>query len=82
MGGNVAEWCHDYYSIYPYSADKVYKDPMGPETGKHHVVKGSSWKHSGMSQLRAAFRDYSADKRVDLGFRICRYLINRGVPEP
>jgi formylglycine-generating enzyme required for sulfatase activity len=82
VGGNVAEWCHDYYSIYPYSADTVYRDPTGPRTGKHHVVKGSSWKDSGMSQLRAAFRDYSADRRTDLGFRVCRYLRMQGETDP
>jgi formylglycine-generating enzyme required for sulfatase activity len=74
LGGNVAEWCHDYYSIFPYAADTLYQDPTGPKTGKHHVVRGSSWKHSGITQLRCAFRDYSDDKRPDLGFRICRYL--------
>ena len=74
LGGNVAEWCHDYYSIYPYSAGKVYVDPSGPLQGKHRVVKGSSWKHASISALRGSYRDYSDAKRPDLGFRICRYL--------
>jgi formylglycine-generating enzyme required for sulfatase activity len=74
MGGNVSEWCHDYYSIYPYDANKVYIDPMGPKEGKHHVVKGSSWMQAGISELRLSYRDYSNTKRPDLGFRIARYL--------
>jgi formylglycine-generating enzyme required for sulfatase activity len=74
LGGNVAEWCHDYYSIYSYKQKKVYLDPLGPEQGKHRVVRGSSWKHSSISRLRLAYRDYSDNKRSDLGFRICRYL--------
>ena len=74
MGGNVAEWCHDYYSIYPYNAQKIYIDPMGPAEGKHHVIKGSSWMHAGISELRLSYRDYSDTKRPDLGFRIGRYL--------
>ena len=74
MGGNVAEWCHDYYSIYPYNAQKVYTDPMGPAAGKHHVIKGSSWMQAGISELRLSYRDYSDSKRPDLGFRIGRYL--------
>ncbi len=74
MGGNVAEWCHDYYSIYPYNAKKVYTDPMGPKEGKHHVVRDSSWKQAGISELRLSYRDYSSTMRPDLGFRICRYL--------
>ena len=73
VGGNVAEWCHDYYSIYPYSPKKTYTDPVGPETGKLRVVRGSSWRHAGISALRAAYRDYSKTGRPDLGFRICRY---------
>jgi formylglycine-generating enzyme required for sulfatase activity len=74
LGGNAAEWTHDYYSIYPYSADKVYIDPLGPEDGKHHVVRGAGWKQAGISELRLSYRDYSSTKRPDLGFRVCRYL--------
>ena len=73
VGGNVAEWCHDYYSIYPYSSKKTYTDPVGPKTGKLRVLRGSSWRHAGISALRAAYRDYSKTGRPDLGFRICRY---------
>lgn len=73
LGGNVAEWCHDYYTIYSYSPEKSYQDPTGPKEGKHHVVKGSSWRQSSISDLRSAYRDYDNDKRIDLGFRICRY---------
>ena len=73
LGGNVAEWCHDYYSIYSYSPTALYQDPTGAEQGKHHLVRGSSWRQSSISALRCAYRDYSDDKRIDLGFRICRY---------
>ena len=73
LGGNVAEWCHDYYSIYSYSPSALYQDPTGVEQGKHHLVRGSSWRQSSISVLRCAYRDYSDDKRNDLGFRICRY---------
>jgi formylglycine-generating enzyme required for sulfatase activity len=73
LGGNVAEWCHDYYSIYPYNAQRVDIDPSGPDTGKHRVVKGAGWKDAGISALRLAYRDYNNTKRNDLGFRICRY---------
>jgi formylglycine-generating enzyme required for sulfatase activity len=74
LGGNAAEWCHDYYSIYPYDSQKVYKDPMGPEEGKHHIIRGSSWRQSSISVLRSSYRDYSDSKRLDLGFRVARYL--------
>jgi formylglycine-generating enzyme required for sulfatase activity len=73
LGGNVAEWCHDFYTIYTYNTNKTDIDPSGPPAGKHRVVKGSSWKYASMSKLRLAYRDYSNGKRPDLGFRICRY---------
>jgi len=74
MWGNVSEWCHDYYSLYPYNAQKTYINPMGPGEGKHHVVKGSSWMQAGISELRLSYRDYSDTQRPDLGFRVGRYL--------
>ena len=74
MGGNVAEWCHDFYSIYSYDPEKTYVDPVGPKDGKHHVIRGSSWKHGSISTLRLAYRSYGDDKREDVGFRVCRYL--------
>jgi formylglycine-generating enzyme required for sulfatase activity len=73
LGGNVAEWCHDYYTIYSYKPGSVYTDPTGPAEGRHRVVRGSSFKHGSMAQLRSAYRGYSDDKRPDLGFRVCRY---------
>jgi len=73
MGGNVAEWCHDYYAIDPSEPAKEQVDPAGPREGSHRVVKGASWKLAGITYLRMAFRDYSAGARHDLGFRICRY---------
>ena len=74
LGGNAAEWCHDYYSIYTYDPRKVYADPPGPSEGKHHVIRGSSWRQSGISALRSSYRDYSDGERLDLGFRVARYL--------
>jgi len=74
MGGNVAEWCHDYYSIYSYAPEKTYANPVGPVDGKHHVIRGSGWKHGSIGTLRLAYRSYGNDKREDVGFRVCRYL--------
>jgi formylglycine-generating enzyme required for sulfatase activity len=74
LGGNVAEWSHDYYSIYSYAPEKIYVDPVGPKEGKHHVIRGSSWKHGSISTLRLAYRSYSDGTREDVGFRVSRYL--------
>jgi formylglycine-generating enzyme required for sulfatase activity len=73
LGGNVAEWTQDFYAVYPNAANVVVMDPAGPATGRHHVVRGSSWRHAGISELRLSYRDYSEKARSDLGFRIARY---------
>ena len=73
FGGNVSEWCNDYYEIYSYDPEKFVSDPTGPKDGSLRVVRGSSWRHASISNLRLTYRDYSNDKRPDLGFRISRY---------
>jgi len=73
MGGNVAEWTHDYYALYPGEANKLITDPVGPVTGTHHVVRGASWRHGSITELRLSYRDYSSKPRYDLGFRLARY---------
>lgn len=73
LGGNVAEWMHDYYAVYPGMAGQLASDPSGPASGDHHVVRGSSWRNGSISELRLSYRDYSRGPRPDLGFRIARY---------
>lgn len=72
LGGNVAEWMNDYYAIYPGEDQTLVRDPSGPGSGEHHVVRGSSWRHGAITELRASYRDYSNKGRSDLGFRIAR----------
>ena len=73
LGGNVAEWMHDYYAVYPGEADRLVTDPSGPASGDHHVVRDSSWRQGTITELRLSYRDYSRAARPDLGFRIARY---------
>jgi formylglycine-generating enzyme required for sulfatase activity len=72
LGGNVAEWVHDYYTV---SADssQTLVDPLGPAEGKQHVIRGASWKHSGVTDLRLSARDFGDGVRNDVGFRVARY---------
>jgi formylglycine-generating enzyme required for sulfatase activity len=72
LGGNVAEWTHDLYTVQP-PATAVAVDPAAGGAGTVRVIRGSSWQHSGVTELRAAYRDYGDRKRNDLGFRIARY---------
>ena len=41
MGGNVAEWCYDWYSNYSSNDDT---NPKGPSSGKNRVIRGGHWK--------------------------------------
>jgi hypothetical protein len=54
---------------------------MGPERGRHRVVRGSSWRHFSTSTLRGSYRDYSEESRDDLGFRLCRYADEEEAPQ-
>ena len=74
LGGNVAEWVLDFWAIGSPQTDTVAIDPLGPEQGRFHVIRGSSWRSVTVTELRFAYRNYSADSREDIGFRIARNL--------
>ena len=71
-GGNVAEWVNDYYTVPTPGLKEPLIDPTGPERGTSRVIRGSSWKHAGMTELRLSYRDYGEEARNDVGFRIVR----------
>jgi formylglycine-generating enzyme required for sulfatase activity len=48
-------------------------DPLGAADGKTHVIRGASWKQSGVTDLRLSARDFGEGARNDVGFRIARY---------
>jgi formylglycine-generating enzyme required for sulfatase activity len=73
-GGNVAEWVQDYYSVPTPGQVNPVIDPTGPERGANRVIRGSSWRHSGVTELRLSYRDYGNSGRVDVGFRIARSI--------
>lgn len=70
MGGNVAEWCWDWYAPYPKNAEK---SPAGPAKGKTRVLRGGSFS-SGATDVRCAARgngdpwEFSPEN----GFRVVR----------
>ncbi len=72
-GGNVAEWVNDYYTVPTPGITTPIVDPTGPDRGTSHVVRGSSWRHAGQSELRLSYRDFSAEARPDVGFRVVRF---------
>jgi len=72
LGGNVAEWTSDLYTVQP-SGSELAVDPLAAGEGKLHAIRGSSWRRSAVTELRLAARDYGEGGRDDVGFRIARY---------
>jgi formylglycine-generating enzyme required for sulfatase activity len=72
LGGNVAEWIHDVYTI-PSANGSAQVDPLGAQSGDNYVIRGASWSHSRLAELRLSYRDYGQAGRDDVGFRIARY---------
>ncbi len=71
-GGNVAEWVQDYYAVATPGQTTAIEDPTGPVRGAHHVIRGSSWRHAGVTELRLSYREFGSSPRSDVGFRIAR----------
>ena len=76
LGGNAKEWVHDYYSI-GYLSSSPEMDPTGPTFGNNHVIRGSSWKSSSLTELRLSYRDVLAGSDDDVGFRVARWLVGK-----
>ena len=74
LGSNVSEWIQDFYVPDITENVKLVEDPQGAETGQLHVVRGASWRSATVAELRVAARNYGADAREDIGFRIARNL--------
>ena len=78
MGGNVAEWVNDFYDLRTERpADEM--DPRGPDSGSRHVARGASWALASRTELRLSYREPVDGSRLDLGFRIARYVDSPGV---
>jgi len=74
IGGNVSEWTQDYYEITRSKTEEVVEDPLGPESGRFHAIRGSSWRSVTVTDLRLAYRNYSVEGDEKIGFRIARNL--------
>jgi formylglycine-generating enzyme required for sulfatase activity len=70
--GNVSEWVNDIYSVPTPGLTTPIIDPLGPELGSQHVIRGSSWRDAGILELRLSYRESGDEPQMDVGFRIAR----------
>jgi formylglycine-generating enzyme required for sulfatase activity len=73
MTGNVWEWCEDFYGE-TYYAESPIDNPLGPEDGTGHAIRGGSWSNN--SKLtRITNRSMTSSLTVNnyhIGFRVVR----------
>lgn len=70
MGGNVCEWCWDWYGGYPGTAQTDYR---GAGSGTRRVFRGGSW-FSIVTSCTVADRSYFSpyNQSNNIGFRVVR----------
>lgn len=70
MGGNVWEWCQDWYG--PYNLE-METDPAGPESGTARIRRGGSW-YGPPERCRCANRNFGhpASRYQTTGLRLVR----------
>ncbi|MEO0576023.1 MAG: PEGA domain-containing protein [Pseudomonadota bacterium] len=71
IDGNVAEWVQDFYAVSP-ASDGPQIDPMGPDGGPDHVIRGPGWRDANAGRLRLAYRAFGQDADIQTGFRVVK----------
>jgi formylglycine-generating enzyme required for sulfatase activity len=72
FAGNVSEWVNDRYLSFVASTPVT--DPLGPNDGKAHAIRGSNWRTVSTGELRFPWRDGSVLPSDVIGFRVARYV--------
>ena len=69
--GNVREWCANFYAADTYQDHKNARNPVGPKSGVHRVLRGGSFQDNRLScRCTTRFAEYPYFYANYVGFRI------------
>jgi formylglycine-generating enzyme required for sulfatase activity len=71
MAGNVWEWVSDWYDKFYYGKSPL-SNPLGPDSGGYHILRGGSWYISNVNSVNRAREGHINPNNSVIGFRCAR----------
>ncbi|MCY3885128.1 MAG: SUMF1/EgtB/PvdO family nonheme iron enzyme [Gammaproteobacteria bacterium] len=74
LGGNVAEWVHDFYESKSHGWNRKLRDPLGPQSGLDRIVKGANFRTHDLKEMYVNARKVVGLKDETVGFRVAKWI--------